>query len=266
MKTLILILALCVSAFCASFNTHDSVFVEQVIRDTVYIPIKSRTDTVIIKKEVSLQKQDSENKCCKPTEENPFGLDTTKYLRNDTSYTHHPIYLNFDLVSVLWMLADSSFTTIGGNLEVSLSRKNSIILLYRYSKIDYGHDTLDIYNGTITQHDIGMGYRHYFRPAKYSFYLDIGGFFLIRKYDYINTWDNTNLINERPHSRHDNGYYFAPYLHAGHIFRGKFVVVGIEYGMAYNSSSDKELLKNETSYITGGAQFDFRLNIGLGIL
>jgi len=36
--------------------------------------------------------------------------------------------------------------------------------------------------------------------------------------------------------------------------------------MAYNSSSDKELLKNETSYITGGAQFDFRLNIGLGIL
>lgn len=123
-----------------------------------------------------------------------------------------------------------------------------------------------IYEGDITQYDIGMGYRHYFRPSKYSAFLDVGGNLLIRKYNYINTWDyEPNLYNNRPHTRHDTGYSFAPYIHMGHIFRSNHPIFGIEYGLAYNGK-DSDLLKGEFSYITGGIQFDFRLNFGMGIL
>ena len=260
MKTWSLILLLCISAFSAIPNgtipdngseIHDTVYVEQIIRDTVYIPIKPRTDTVY-----------SNKKCCVPTKENPLGLDTTKYLRNDTSYTHHLIYLHFDLISILWLI-DTTFTSVGGNIEFSTSRKNSLILNFRYSKMSLNNS---IYEGNISQYDIGLGYRHYFRPSKYSFYFDVGGNWLIRKYDYINTWDfKPTLYNERPHSRHDTGYLFAPYFHMGHMFRGNQATFDFEYGIAY-SAKDGDLLKKEFSYITGGIQFDFRINIGVGIL
>lgn len=264
MKIWLLILLFCTSAFCAS-ATRDTVFVEQITRDTVYIPIKAKTDTVYIKKDVFSTKQ-TEETCCRPTEDNPFGLDTTKYARNDTNYTHHTFYLHFDLISFLWIIGDKNFTSVGGSLEISKSRYNSIMIGYRYNMLDFGNDTLDIYNGTITQYDIGVGYRHYFRPAKYSFFIDVGGRCLIRKYDYINTWDNTNLINNRPHSRQETVKQGALYLHGGNNIRNSNFALGIEYGIAYNTSSDKELLKEQTSYITSGFQLEFRLNIGVGLL
>ncbi|SIO08204.1 hypothetical protein [Fibrobacter sp. UWB11] len=260
MKTWSLILLLCISAFCAIPNgtipdngseIHDTVYVEQIIRDTVYIPIKSRTDTIYYTK----------NTCCAPTKENPLGLDTTKYLRNDTNYTHHLIYLHFDLISIPWLI-DTSFTSVGGNIEFSTSRKNSAILNFRYSKMSLNNS---IYEGNISQKDIGLGYRHYFRPSKYSFYFDVGGNWLIRKYDYINTWDDKPYLhNDRPHSRHDTATLFAPYLHAGHAFRGERATFGIEYGISYGAS-DKDLLQKEISYISAGVQLDLRLNIGVGI-
>ena len=266
MKTWSLILLLCISAFSAIPNgtipdngseIHDTVYVEQIIRDTVYIPIKPRTDTVY-----------SNKKCCAPTKENPLGLDTTKYLRNDTSYTHHLIYLHFDLISIPWLI-DTTFTSVGGNIEFSTSRKNSLILNFRYSKMipQVGNNVFNdaIYEGNISQYDIGLGYRHYFRPSKYSFYFDVGGNWLIRKYDYINTWDDKpDLYNDRPHSRHDTATLFAPYLHAGHAFRGERATFGFEYGFSYGVS-DKDLLQKEISYISAGLQLDLRLNIGVGI-
>ena len=272
MKNWSLILLLCISAIYAK-PAHDTIYVEQIIRDTVYIPIKSKTDTIYINGSMSPQEQTLEHapkpKCCEPTERNPLGKDTTKFLRYDTTYTHHLIYLHFDIVSILWLM-DTTFTSVGGNIEFSANRKNSFMINFRYSKMQPQRGSSNtfndyIYTGNISQYDIGMGYRHYFRPSKYSFYYDVGGNWLIRKYDYINTWDFTNLINERPHSRHDTGYLFSPYIHLGHIFRGSRSIFGIEYGLAYNAT-DKELLNREFSYITGGIQLDFRLNFGIGVL
>lgn len=276
MKNWSLILLLCISSVCAKSNwtypdhrseLHDTVFVEQIIRDTVYIPLKSRTDTVYIKN-VTSAAQVPTKKCCTPTQENPLGLDTTKYLRNDTSYTHYLIYLHFDLISIPWLI-DTTFTSVGGNIEVSTSRKNSLILNFRYSKMtpQIGNTNFSdgIYDGNISQYDIGLGYRHYFRPSKYSFYFDVGGNWLIRKYDYINTWDDKpNLYNDRPHTRHDTATLFAPYLHAGHAFRGNRATFGLEYGFSYGVS-DKDLLQKEISHISAGVQLDLRLNIGVGI-
>ena len=271
MKNGLLILLLCISAIYAK-PAHDTVYVEQIIRDTVYIPIKSKTDTIYIKKtsaNENYSKAAPQPKCCTPTERNPLGQDTTKFLRYDTSYTHHLFYLHFDLISIPWMI-DTNFTSIGGNIEVSANRKNSFMINFRYSKMKPGATSAvfvsSIYQGDITQYDIGMGYRHYLRPSKYSFYYDVGGNWLIRKYDYINTWDfKPTLYNERPHSRHDTGYLFAPYFHMGHMFRGNQATFDFEYGIAY-SAKDGDLLKKEFSYITGGIQFDFRINIGVGIL
>lgn len=272
MKKLSLILLLCISAIYAQ-TLRDTVYVEQIIRDTVYIPIKSKTDTIYINNANPTQIQFTENeapqKCCTPTEQNPLGEDTTKFLRYDTNYTHHLIYLHFDLVSIPWMI-DTNFTSIGGNIEVSANRKNSFIINFRYSKMKPQVNNKvfvdGIYEGDIAQYDIGMGYRHYFRPSKYSVFLDVGGNLLIRKYNYTNTWDyRPTLYNDRPHTRHDTGYLFAPYIHMGHIFRSNLPTFGIEYGLAYNVK-DSELFKGEFSYITGGIQFDFRLNFGMGVL
>ena len=264
MRTWSIILIFCISAFCA-----DTVYVEQIIRDTVYIPIKSRTDTIYIKKDIPSSEQAAPKTCCTPTERNPLGADTTKFLRYDTSYTHHTFYLNFDFISFLWIIGDSTLTSVGGNLEVATSRKNSLMVNFRYSKrrpTISGSTFNDIYTGYIAQYDIGLGYRHYFRPSKYSFYLDVGGNWLFRKHDYINKWDeNPNLYNDRPHSRHETATLFAPYLHGGHIFRGNRTTFGLEYGFAYNAT-DKELLKKEISYITGGLQLDLRINFGVGVL
>ena len=263
MKTLLTILLLCATSFCANLNKHDTVFVEQIVRDTVYIPIKPKADTIYIKN-TTVAKQLLHAKCCAPTERNPLGEDTTKFLRYDTSYTHHTIYLHFDIVSFFWLMSDSTLTSVGGNLEISGNRKNSFMMNFRYSKkIPWGTSS-HIYNGYIAQYDIGIGYRHYFRPSKYSGFIDIGGNWLIRKHDYDNTWDNTNLINDRPHSRHENAYLYSPYIHSGHIFRGDRNVFSIEYGLAYNFT-DKELLNKQFAYITGGIQFDFRINFGVGI-
>jgi hypothetical protein len=265
MKTWSLILFLCISAFCAEI--HDTVYVEQITRDTVYIPIKAKTDTIYIKKDVSNPRPE-QPKCCPPTERNPFGEDTTKYLRYDTNYTHHAIYVHFDLISIVWLL-DSSFTSIGGNIELSFNHKKSLMFNFRYSKMGPG-PTSDVFNssiykGNISQYDAGLGYRYYFRPSKYSAFLDIGGNWLIRKYDYVNTWDSDpHLYNNRPHTRHETGTSFAPYIHMGHIFRGNRGVFGIEYGLAYNAV-DKDLLRKEISYITAGLQLDFRVNFGMGI-
>ena len=267
MKKLSIILLFCISAIYAS-AVRDTVYVEQIVRDTVYIPIKTKTDTIYIKKDVAATAQTTQPKCCTPTEDNPLGADTTKYLRNDTTFTRHRLYLHFDLISIPWLI-DTTFTSVGGNLEASLSRKTSIILNYRYSKMtpQSGNSNFGdgIYDGYISQNDIGLGFRHYIRPSKYSFYLEVGGNWLIRKYDYINTWDDKPyLYNDRPHSRHDTATLFAPYLHAGHAIRGNRATFGLQYGLSYGVS-DKDLLQKEISYISAGVQLDLRLNIGVGI-
>ena len=122
MKTLLTILLFCATAFSANLNKHDTVFVEQIVRDTVYIPIKPKADTIYIKN-TTVAKQLLQAKCCAPTERNPLGEDTTKFLRYDTSYTHHTIYLHFDIVSFLWLMSDSTLTSVGGNLEIAGNRK-----------------------------------------------------------------------------------------------------------------------------------------------
>ena len=63
MKNWTLILLLCISAIYAK-APRDTVYVEQIIRDTVYIPIKPKTDTVYIQEMTATQtkKEEIENK------------------------------------------------------------------------------------------------------------------------------------------------------------------------------------------------------------
>lgn len=63
MKNWTLILLFCFSAIYAK-APRDTVYVEQIIRDIVYIPIKFKTDTVYIQEMTATQtkKEEIENK------------------------------------------------------------------------------------------------------------------------------------------------------------------------------------------------------------
>jgi CRISPR/Cas system-associated protein Csm6 len=63
MKNWTLILLLCFSAIYAK-APRDTVYVEQIIRDIVYIPIKPKTDTIYIQEMTATQtkKEEIENK------------------------------------------------------------------------------------------------------------------------------------------------------------------------------------------------------------
>lgn len=63
MKNWTLILLFCFSAIYAK-APRDTVYVEQIIRDIVYIPIKPKTDTIYIQEMTATQtkKEEIENK------------------------------------------------------------------------------------------------------------------------------------------------------------------------------------------------------------
>ena len=257
-------------------ETRDTVYVEEIVRATAYVALKPKADTIYLNADGRVEagpREYAEEQCCRPTEANPFGRDTTKLPRNDTSYTHRFFYLNFDVVSIIWMLDESLGLKVGGNIEISFNRKNSMVFNVRYGKkypeTSGGDVFSSIYEGYIEQYDIGAGYRHYTRPARSSFFYEVGGNFLLRKSNYTNTWDaKPNLINDRPHSDYGSYKGFALYAHGGHAFRGNWATFGFEYGFSYNivPSFDKEILSKHVMYIADGLQLDLKVNIGVGFL
>lgn len=260
-----------------SQEVHDTVYLEQIIRDTVYIPLKPKTDTIYIKKDVVPPQNETAEisnveRCCSPTADNPLGRDTTMYPRNDSSYTQHLLYLHLDLASLPATLADYSTSSIGGALELSFSRKNSITANYRYTKKvpveNGGEETFNDwrYSGDISQHDIGLGWRHYTRPTRSSFFTELGVNYLKRSTNYINKHEDWR--DSGPRSDKDSYNAFQPYLHLGHIVRGSRMTIDIEYGLACNlgNLNDSEIFEKHFMYITSGWQLDFKINLGVGIL
>lgn len=258
---------------------RDTVYVEQIVRDTVYVPLKPKTDTVYIKKEVSsplgLAEADTLEHCCRPTAENPLGRDTTQFPRNDSSYNAHLLYLQFDIVSLFLLTTDYSTKSVAGGLEIAFSRKNSLLANVRYTEKtpveNGGEETFDewVYSGNITQLDMGLGWRHYTRPTRSSFFSEFGANFLIRKTDYVNKRDDQeHWINDDPHSDHGTYKGLQPYAHLGHAIRGNWLVLDLEYGISYNVGrwNDPEILKKHVMYFTSGLQLDIEISIGIGAL
>jgi hypothetical protein len=257
-------------------NLRDTVYVELVTRDTVYVPIKPKTDTIYVvgdfpdanASEALNTAPSSAPTCCKPTADNPFGLDTTKFLRNDTNFIHHSLYIGADVFSALNILLGN--VTIVADAELAFSRKNSLIGNFQYVKKvpseDYTENfKKEDYSGNISQFIFGLGYRHYFRPAKTSSMIELGLNALFRHSDYT----------YHPYWKHDmvptvvqrNRQGIQPYIHHGFVRRSDYVTCGFEYGFAYNIlSKDGDVLKKHFMYLTDGFQFDFKVNISVGML
>ena len=240
---------------CFAQETRDTVFVEVITRDTVYIPIKPKTDTVY---------------AITPTPSQP-PVDTVKQIENDSNFTLYRLRLYFDLLGGL--ISFTSQPAINTSAEFALNRKNSILLNYAFAKKspsnDYSETFNDwIYKGNIKQHAIGLSYRHYIFPMKRSLLLEIGNSLLIRQSDFINTWDDTELINDRPQSDDKTHYGYQFHIHLGNIFRGERVAFALEYGIAYNAvpSFDDGVLDKHFMFITPGYQINLLVNLGFGIL
>ena len=278
---LLLFLFSAIMAFAV--ESRDTVYVEVVTRDTVYIPVKPKTDTIYVTGE-SLRKTASDvpkasanlnslnetttPACCRPSEDNPFGLDTTKFLRNDTNYTHHLLYIGVDVFSVLNILLGN--VTVVADAELSFSRKNSLIMNFQYAKKmpsdDYSENfRKEDYSGNMTQYIFGLGYRHYFRPAKSSSMIELGLNAQFRNLDYTYHpyWKNNMVLDHVQQNKRG----IQPYIHHGFLRRSDYVICGFEYGLAYNFlSKDGDILKNHIMYLADGIQIDFKFNISVGML
>ena len=279
-KFLLFFLFAAITAFAV--ESRDTVYVEVVTRDTVYIPVKPKTDTIYVSGESFRSASDVPNgsanlsslnetttpTCCRPSESNPFGLDTTKFLRNDTTYIRHPLYIGVDFVSALNSLLGN--VTLVSNIELAFNRKNSLIANIQYAKKvpseDYTENfTKDDYSGSITQYVFGLGYRHYFRPAKTSSMIEIGMNTLFRNSDYTYHPYWKSDMTPTDVQRNDKG--IQPYIHHGFVRRSDYVTCGFEYGLAYNIlSREGNLLKNHIMFLADGIQIDFKVNISLGVL
>ena len=267
-------------ACCFAQETRDTVYVEVVTRDTVYIAIKPKTDTVYIKNEipdvsgiksnppkaVPVPQKNEGSAQNSSTNNDPMGNPTP-----EEDFTPHLVYLHTDLIGILNTFI--YIPAISASIELPLNAKNSILFNYAYAKKgpaeNSGGEVFNnwIYEGYIKQHAIGFSYRHYTQPRIRSTYREIGSYFLMRECNYINTWDNTNLINERPHSDNNTYYGFQIHVQQGHAFRGT-PFLGVEYGFAYNvvPSFDDEILKKHAMYLTSGLQLNLKINLGIGAL
>ena len=271
MQKFLLLLLLCVATLYAE---KDTVYVEVVTRDTVYIPIKPKTDTIYVVEDLpnaiasETLNTTSAPTCCKPTEDNPFGLDTTKFLRNDTNYIHHSLYIGADIISALNSLLGN--ITIVADAELAFSRKNSLMINFQYAKKvpseDYTENfKKDDYSGNISQFIFGLGYRHYFRPAKTSSMIELGLNAQFRKSDYTYHpyWKHDMVPTIVQHNRQG----VQPYIHHGFVRRSDYVTCSFEYGLAYNMlPKDDDVLKKHVMYLADGMQLDLKVNISVGML
>lgn len=279
-KYLLLLFFSVATLFANSFSAdigklHDIVYVELVTRDTVYVPIKPKTDTIYVVGDLpnanaseALNATASVPPCCRPTEDNPFGLDTTKFLRNDTNYIRHSLYIGADIFSALNSLLGN--ITIVANAEFAFSRKNSLMMNFHYAKKmpsdDYTENfKKEDYSGNITQFIFGLGYRHYFRPAKTSSMIELGLNAQFRNSDY--TYHPYWKYDMVPTVVQHNQWGIQPYIHHGFVRRSDYVTCSFEYGLAYNTLSEHgDVLKNHIMYLVDGIQIDFKINISVGML
>lgn len=241
-------------------SKRDTVYVNIITRDTVHILKKPPTDTIYTRKEVP---------CA--SNEIPVETDTAKFLKNDSGFTRHHVYFHYDLASAFFALTISPLFSL--STEFSINRKNSVLVNYLYIKkrpSESDDDTFNDskYSGYISQHDIGISYRHYTRPAKYSSYWETGADFLLRKTNYTNGWEDGNYINIGPPSDRATYKGWQLFLHHGHAFRGNNAVFSLAYGLAYNRvyGFDDEIVKEHIMYLSSGLQLDLEINFGLGIL
>lgn len=160
--------------------------------------------------------------------------------------------------------------TIVADAELAFSRKNSLMMNFQYVKKvpseDYTENfKKDDYSGNISQFIFGLGYRHYFRPAKTSSMIELGLNALFRHSDYT----------YHPRWKHDmvptvvdrNSQGIQPYIHHGFVRRSDYVTCGFEYGIAYNVLSEEgDVLKKHAMYLTDGFQIDLKINISVGLL
>ena len=125
--------------------------------------------------------------------------------------------------------------------------------------------TKDDYSGNISQFVLGLGYRHYFRPAKTSSMIELGlnAQFRHSDYTYHPYWKNDMVPTVVERNRQG----VQPYIHHGFIRRSNYVTCGFEYGFAYNMlSKDGDILKKHVMYLADGLQIDFKLNVSVGLL
>ncbi|MCF0222195.1 MAG: hypothetical protein HUK19_07870 [Fibrobacter sp.] len=242
-------------------QSRDTVFIKVVHRDTVYLQLPKITDTVYVNEYASMVK-----------EQNAPAMDSSMAFTSDDSSIHKSLFnIQTDIIGLI--ATASGMPAVDVSVEIPFNLKHSVLLGLTYAKkypdSSSFKDTFNsIYSGDISQMTFGMGYRYCFLPTAATRFIELGSYFILRKSNYDNSWDNTNLINDRPHSEHKTHKGAQAFARYGLYRRGNHMGLALMGGVAYNyvPSFNGEILKGHGFYITRGIQFDIKINVSVGIL
>lgn len=229
-------------AFAISFGQTP-----EAVHDTVYIHIKPKADTLYY------------------TVEKDSVIPASK----DTNFTHYPLYLHYDIFSMLSSLAAED-PVVNLSLEISFSKRNSLQLITSYVKLtpseSYNNKFYKrYYEGDIQQYGFGIAYRRYNDNTILCGFWEFGAQALHRKMNYTNIPDKKWKIDYPDNNGSNNSLQL--YVHKGWQNRSRIadrIGFGFEIGAAYNFAPSSTPI-DEIMYITNGLQLDLKFSIGVGL-
>ncbi len=251
---------------------RDTVFIKQIYRDTVYIQPAPIIDTIYVNDSKRIPNNSPETRDSSMAITSNEQAAVSRYIpKNDSSLHKNSFILQVDAISLLVSTLDHPAVDIA--LEIPFTLKHSLLLGFAYAKkypdsTGYSDTFNSIYSGDISQITFGFAYRYCFRPTAATKFIEFGTHYVQRKSNYDNSWDNTNYINDRPHSEHKIHHGAQAFAHFGLLRRGDRMGLALLGGLAYNyvPTFNDEILKGHGFYITRGIQLDTKINVSVGIL
>lgn len=228
----------------------DTVYIDLVKRDTVYINVPQKIDTVYYDPAELIHKD----------ERSP-----------STPASLHTVYLHYDLGSLLATAVCESPILVA-QVEFALGRRHSLMVPASFlkispnSKFTSSFDS-DDYSGSVYQFTVGLAYRYYTTEKKFAGYWNLEAQYVQRHADYSHEAYNYYSEQNEFYGSDDATYRGLQLaIRKGWTTRGS-VNLGIEFGLAYNFVEDFQyeiLEENPMLYMTDDIQLEFRLNLGIG--
>lgn len=246
MKWVWICLFFTISAWAAE---GDTVYIDLVKRDTVYINVPQKIDTVYYDPAELIQKD----------ERSP-----------STPASLHTVYLHYDLGSLLATAVCESPILVA-QVEFALGRRHSLMVPASFlkispnSKFTSSFDS-DDYSGSVYQFTVGLAYRYYTTEKKFAGYWNLEAQYVQRHADYSHEAYNYYSEQNKFYGSDDATYRGLQLaIRKGWTTRGS-VNLGIEFGLAYNFVEDFQyaILDDSMLYMTDDLQLELRLNLGIG--
>ena len=235
-----------ISAWAAEGGT---VYIDVVKRDTVYIDVPQKIDTVYYDPAEDIPKEGSSS---------------------STSASLHTMYLHYDLGSLLATAVCESPILVA-QVEFALGRHHSLMVPASFLKISSNSKFVssfdsDDYSGSVYQFTVGLAYRYYTTEKKFAGYWNLEAQYVQRHADYAHEAYNYYGKQNEFYGSDDATYRGLQLaIRKGWTTRGS-VNLGIEFGLAYNFVEDFQyaILDDSMLYMTDDLQLELRLNLGMG--